>query len=482
MRHSIIIVTLALLGILQQTSNAAEKPELSIQLLTNELIMEANIDTDQLTPWLKQSIAKAEEIAAKESKPRDVAIMTTIHKSRQATIQVSARPKYSPEETQAYTKELQKITSPKSRYCDSSILFLLQANGGCKDTQMEFTPPIITPDEKTRQIFTSSSLEEKKALLQNWTKDQVIPILAHFTSSVDAKFEGVLAVGKILTPRDYSNKKNVADLTDSNSEYWRAVVEMSGGNQLIPACKIFMYVATGKFDIARKYLQVINLFSDRKNLAGHYLSELKWRLDDFFTVLNKEIQAGIALHDRKEYQLAIEHYKKILAAYPNSAWANYELYFSDITLNQYKKDALDKKWDQYKQIVYSSDPLYTVNVRASTGKEAYLLFRRKLIEQLFKDKESIRQDVVKYADIALDLQEYGFAGQLYWLIFTSFEKDLYNDRNMLAHFLYCLDKLGDTFIKQNFKGDFTKEFKKIEEQRQTLMKESTFYNVFEVKE
>ena len=43
-------------------SNAAEKPEVGIQLLTNELIMEANIDTDQLTSWLKQAIAKAEHL------------------------------------------------------------------------------------------------------------------------------------------------------------------------------------------------------------------------------------------------------------------------------------------------------------------------------------------------------------------------------------------------------------------------------------
>ena len=456
-----------------QNLYANEQVELSIQLLTNELVLKANIGSEELGAWGKNIISKAESIAGEDQAKRDIAILITVHKNNNATITVSARPKSSTQVLESYQKELQKITIPNSRYCDYSVLFMLQINGGCQDTQREFTPPIITPDERNYRKFTSASLQGKKDLLQNWAEDQVIPILGHYTSSVDAKFKGVLAVGKILKSGDYTIEGNISQLTDKNLSYWRAVVEMGRGNQLIPSSKIFMHVVIGEFDIARRYLQIIRYFCDESSLATHYLSQLNWRIADFYEDHNKQIQIGIKLHDKQQYQKAIEQYKEILKVYPKSAWANYELYLSEITPS---KDF--KRWTQRKDLIYSCDPLYSMSSYASTGREGYMLFRRKEIDSLFKDRKSFKQDITRYADIALDLEEYGFAAQLYWLILTSFEKESYDNKNILTHFLYCLNKFGDTVIIQDFKGDFQAEFKKIEEERLSLMKESIFFTAF----
>ena len=123
-----------------------------------------------------------------------------------------------------------------------------------------------------------------------------------------------------------------------------------------------------------------------------------------------------------------------------------------------------------------------MDVRASNGTEGYLLYRRMCISELFKDNYSTASDFVEYADITLDLKVYGFASHMYWLILTSMPRKVYDDREITAYFLYCLDKLGDKKLIENFKGNFPKEFKKIENLCQKQMEESVIYKSFINKE
>jgi hypothetical protein len=145
-------------------------------------------------------------------------------------------------------------------------------------------------------------------------------------------------------------------------------------------------------------------------------------------------------------------------------------------------DEIDNEWNKSKEIIYACDPLYYMNVRAKSGKEGYLLFRRREINMLFNSEENLKADFVKYADIALDLGNYGFAAQLYWLIVGNFSEEDYDNRNILAHYLYCLDKLGDKESIKNFAGDFPTEFGNIEKERRKIMEESPLYNAFEKKD
>ena len=54
-----------------------------------------------------------------------------------------------------------------------------------------------------------------------------------------------------------------------------------------------------------------------------------------------------------------------------------------------------------------------MDIRASNGQEAYLLFRRQEINNLFEKKENLLKDVFEYADIASDLGVHDFAAQLF---------------------------------------------------------------------
>lgn len=477
----VTILFLMLCTICVQAADAKDTVELSIHLLTHESIIEANVESEVLMSWSKQFVDIAEGIAGKEKDAMDIAIQAVVHKDSDVTITVSTKPKCLQEKLDAYKTELEKISVPHSRFCDYSILFVLKVNGGCRNEKLDFIPPVVRVDEQIYLDYTSSSLEKKKIAMQNWAKNEVLPVIGHYASLAETHFEGVVAVGKAIQSKDYLESSNISDLTDKNSQYWRAVLEMGGGNELIPAGKVFMHVANGEFDIARRYLQIIRYFCDEQALATYFLSELNWRLEAFYDSLEKEIQLGIKLHDGKEYEKAVEHYKQLLLIYPKSAWANYELFYSENALNGFSKDEYEKNWSHYKEKVYSCDPLYPVNVHANSGKQGYLFLRRMEIKSLFQDEKAIKKDLVRYADIALDLEEYGFAAQLYWYIFTSFQEEDYQNRNILAHFLYCLDKLGIEGIAQNFKGDFKQEFKKIEEERKSIMEDSAAFKAFEKK-
>ncbi|MDR3634700.1 MAG: hypothetical protein P4L84_12925, partial [Isosphaeraceae bacterium] len=85
------------------------------------------------------------------------------------------------------------------------------------------------------------------------------------------------------------------------------------------------------------------------------------------------------------------------------------------------------------------------------------------------------EDLVRYADIALDLDQHAFAAHVYWDAVTSIDPKFYPKRNLVEHFLYCIERLGVTGLKENFKGDHAAEFAKIAAERKKLMEESPLY-------
>ncbi len=333
--------------------------------------------------------------------------------------------------------------------------------------QNNVNAPASLTDEKTNKEYLAADLATKLELNKKYAI-AVLPILSSYQTSVEDKFAGVKNFGKLVAQTNFNEPQDISKMTNTNSNYWRALMEMEENNQLIPVTKIFMLTSQGEFDYAFKYIEIIRLFSGPKTIANEYLSELSKRLIAFNTQLNDEIEKGIEQHDKGNYKKAITIYTDILQRYPNSAWAKYELYYS--------KNALEDRemWDNDKIGIYKSNPLYNMDVRASNGKEGYLLLRRQSINMLFKTRENMLNDVAEYANIAMDLCIYDFAAQLFWL--TNGYK--IKETNVLYKYLYCLEKLGVTDLKEAFKGDMKKEFAAIEETKEKEMTESTTYNSF----
>jgi len=472
------ILTVALLA-LSSFALAQSKVELQLQLLTPDLIGDVTLDKDPFMQWIKEVTDAVEADLTQEKGDKDVLILISVHRDKDATFQIGARPKLAGASQERLLRKLTALKSPRTKVTDYSLIVAAKVNkGGNKDK--EFTPTLMTPEAHDLEEFEKLPLAEKKEALQLWITTDIIPIISHYEVIVDPKFAGVLSVGKMLEQKTFQST-SVDQLTDRNANYWRATMEMEIGNQLIPFTKVCMYFATGEFDKGKRLLAITNYTSEKSTGPAILSTGISKRVQLLDEALNSEIQKGIALHDKGKYADVIAHYESLLKVFPNSAWLNYELYYSRAA--QLKNDNQKVMlWTTTKPRIFACDPMYHMNVHASSGKEGYLLFRQQEINELFKTKDNFKTDFVRYADIALDLENYGFAAQLYWIIFTQLSEKEYGKRNMLAHYLYCLDKLGDKENIKNFKGDFPGEFEKIRKEREKLMKESPLYDAFEKKE
>ena len=333
-------------------------------------------------------------------------------------------------------------------------------------------------NDKIIQDYENASLKQKFEMNKTYAIKEALPVLSGYQTIVEDKFAGVKNFGNLVTKTNFSEQQDILKLTGNNSDFWRANMEMESGNQLIPVTKIFMLISQGEFDYAIKYIEIVKMFSKSETYADKYLEELSNRLDLFNKQLNTEIEKGIAEHDKGNFEKAISIYSEILKLYPNSAWANFELFYSQSELNKKNGDGKlnsIENWNKKKTNILDHNPFYGLPISSQNPKDAYLLFRRNSIETLFKDKNERLNDIYKYAEIAMDLKIYDFAAQLFWFSFSHSK----NNEDSIYKFLYCIEKLGVTNLKGNFKGNFEKEFKNIEKEKEKEMTKSEIYKSYQ---
>lgn len=464
---------LAMLLAASTLSYAQVEPKMAIVLLGNDEISDVNVNDTFVN-----SVSPAIDIVKKEFQgippEQAVDVYITSHKSGPATIELHSNPKLDVKKEADIMAKLRAVKIENTKIVDMPLLIRL--NGSQSQGSLESE----TLMAKRKAAYQVAGIKEKYELNKAWSANKVLPVLAAYQTIVDDKFAGVKGFGKMVAKTDFNRPVDVAGLTHNNPDFWRAVMEMDPSNQLIPATKIFALVSQGYIDYAHRYLEIISFFSDEKSKAGGYLEELNWRIDEFEKQVIAEVEKGIVEHDNGNYDKAIAIYTDILKLYPHSAWTQYELYYSQ-NARDMKSGAIPaddrKQWDTAKVKIYSSSPLYNLDVRASNGREAYLMYRRFEISTLFKTKGNTLNDTYEYADIALDLEVYDFAAHLFWLSFT-YEKDEKLKERSLHRYLYTLEKLGAGQWKENFKGDFNKIFKKIDTEKKKAMETSKAYKTF----
>jgi hypothetical protein len=450
----------------------------TIVFVTSETIATDNFDKDAFLAWVKATQQAIGGIMKTEKSNSTVKIIAGWVKDGKCKYDISVCPGNDGLAEKVNTA-LKNIESPVAKITSFQLLFGFKFNDGCAEAGA-FSPEILTATEKLTLGLTTQSLVQRKEVLRNWALQEVIPVLAHYTSSVNDQFAGVKKTGDALSGKKFLNKET-NNVTDRNSLYWRGVLEMNKGNLLIPVSKMFMHVANDEFDLARRYIGVLYRFADKGSLASHYLQDLNKYLNLFYKYHDSLVKKGIAFHDAGKFDKAIETYNSILADYSNSAWARYELYFSTNAKNQGLVKNASKTtalWDQHKAGVYTADPLYPMGGGANNVKDGYMLLRHLRVSELLKDSKKLKEDMVEYAGIAMDLEAYSFAGHLYWYLFSTFPEEKYKGHNFLAYFLYSLQKLGVTEVQSFFKGDYKNEFTTIDTEREQAMKSDPTYQSF----
>lgn len=450
--------------------------EFEVEYFTDEMVTAATLDTGFLYTWNERVFASVKAFLALEYGNHDVLILVTMPKGKPAFVEVSSRPQLKKETTDHLIKRIEALSRPpRSTLTEYAYLITATVGKGCEDPQLKFLPKVALPEEKIRARFEAADLSEKIILFQTWVLEDVIPVLAYYEDTLRTELRGVNAIGTILHTRafDTTNSKR---LTIKNSKYWRATMEVGSGDGLIVLSKISIHIAKGEFDLAKRYLNVAQAFPEQNSMALNFYRQFEFRMEWLYDDVEEQIRIGKKLQIEGDFESAALHFEAELDKFPKSADFNFEKYYSrSLLISEHDPEYIIKLWKDCKEAVYSCDPLYNMNVPAKNSKDLYLMSKRHEINLLFDNKVRIGENILEYADIALDLEVYGFAAHLYWLIIGN-KPDAFPDRDILAHYLYCLERLGDTENIRTFEEEYThQKFKKIERERKQAMESNSVY-------
>jgi len=456
---------------------AAPAPELGLVLLEPDFYVGENFPdlkafADPTKPILEFSAAA---LAAEKNPPR-LLVQVTLRKIGEPTIELAGDPALRPEFAKALHAKLAALPLPHPPLCD--IHFRIQSLAKGEEpfaAAASYRPRLPLP---ANDAFVAAALPAQLALLRDWARDEALPLLAHQAASVDPKFAGVIATGRKVQQLDLSKPLDVEQLTYRDPDFWRGVMEMSPGNQLVGAMPLLLFVANGEIAKAGHLYSVLRPNTLDKSSAGLLLDRLGGMLGPFTRQHNDRIQTGIKLHDKGRYHEAIKVYRDILADYPSSAWARYELFFStlfrDKLMPPRSQADLDQHWEAAAAEIYMLDPLYDVQMTGSRGKNLGSMIDRLTLRSMEEKPPSDPiQTFATKAEIALHLGRYGEAAQTYWqLLFRKGDAhvQLINDKQsrtltteqLITRYLYCLEQLGAPQWKSQFKGDFTEAFKQLD--------------------
>lgn len=476
-RLSVLLICLWILAPLAEATDTDVK--LAVELMTPDQVASVIVDQENFMPWVKPVTDRVETFLRTLSGDRQVVMLISVHADQPLSVHVGARPALGKEELAKLKALIKEGDTPRTRLSRFDFLLVATIGGGCCADNTPLTPPLPHPREIRQQAFAGLDLGGKMQSLRDWVAGEVIPVLAWHQTRVDAKYVGVQAMGKILEGAAYQ-KQPLHKLIEDNDNFWRAMMEMVPGDQGVLLAELCMRIMNGEIDKARRLLMLVEVFSEEDTVSSYYARELRWRMGSLYEGIAAQVEAGIKLHDAGNYAAAKKHYHELQKAIPGSAWLAYELYLVG-SMDPATRDDARFGWDVGRREVYGRDPMYPLEIRASNAREAHAMFLRMNLNELFRSADKLAEDLVRYADTALDLGNHAFAARLYWLILSHLPKEAYKDRNILAHYLYCLDKIGNTFVIGNFAGDFPAEFAKIEAERQRLMEESDAYRAFRKK-
>lgn len=446
----------------------SKRVAVSIVFLTDLNVVPIAVETDPLVKWVKPVIAAVEARFRDETRRRTVVIQVTLHPDRPADVTTAGQPAPSEAEVRELLRLADAREAPRSRVVDCSFRIVAGINGAPAGPDAPLNPRLETPDERRFAAFRAASTAAKLDLLRKWARAEALPILAASAGRAEERFPGVRDLGRAIGKLDPGRPVDVAAMTDRNPAYWRAMLEMTPGDPFVAAVRVALHAANGEIDRARRYANVATFFDARNSASSRLLGEFRAMMVPFYKDVESRISAGIALNDRGRLAEAMAAYDGVLKDYPGSAWAHYERVQTRMAMAAKEGKPIEQAladWPEARAAMLACDPLYELEAQSTGAEGIFRLTRRIAIKSLFQDRRKAAQDVLSYADIARDLEVYGFAAMLYWNLLSGVKPEAYGGRQLIEDFLYCLEELGVKNLKENFRGDHAAAFARIKADR-----------------
>ncbi len=461
-------------------TEAIARPPLALVFVTPNLVLAENFpQAATLSAWLKPVLATAEAALTATPEPPALLVQITLRPDTPPQFELAGRPALAAPFAADLRTRLAAL--PDLRAPLGPVCVRVQTPGDTASPLTEaagFVPRLLPPDEAELNRFLAADLAAQHGELRAWARQRALPLLAHHAANSDPQYVGVVALGRSLAALAADTSGTAARGAYRDPQFWRGVMEMAPGDLLVASLPVYLHAADGNLDQASTLLGLLHSFGRDGTLARRVLDDFAARLGPFRRRLTEEVQRGVALHDQGKFDAAIAQHERILAAYPNSAWARYELFFSSVT-----RDGLDTKkkvkranqrWDEIAPAIYACNPLHTSQFGATRGKNVGAMLDRLVIHRLAnKPPEAFGERVGCMADAALRLEDYGTAALVYWsalgtdheikgLSFLDDSSVVLTKDDLLARYLYCLEKLGVPDWKGEFEGNFARPFAQLE--------------------
>ncbi len=450
-----------------------------VEVRSSEALADYNFAAMELHTWGPRLMTALDQALAGESTARTVQVQITMHPQSEATIELSASPALPTALSEKLTASFLASAPPHTKLVDYTLRVTAQVGGGAKDGEASCQPKLLSPHEQRLDAMKRATIGQRIQILREWSRADVLPVLAAVMQAAEPDFAGVRSVGQRLKASS-PEATSTTELFDKNPQYWRAMMEVAPGNPLLLSSRLFVHLARGELDLVRLYLKPTYYFAKTDNLAHDYLEQLRDHLVLFYESLDAQIRVGVELHDQARFDDAIALYDGILAQYPCSALARYEKWYAKNTRElkaekagqPERVDATLDEWEQLRGDIFRCNPMFEIDAVSRGEQHRQRMLRRLALRQLWKDRSVENQDYLRYAEIALDLGEYALAAHLYFLIGTGMPEKEFGDRKVLSHFLFAVEQLGVPSMKELFKGDHLRDFAEIKSQIEARLRQS----------
>lgn len=340
--------------------------------------------------------------------PQEIRIVQTFDPAMDPYFAFSSKPILADSVRHALQKKLMQLSPIYGRYLSFSNLYTIVINGGITSRDMVFSPELGQPRDIRQNKYAFLGIKENYETIQNWIRTGALPLLVEL---VNQNPDRLFSYGDEKLILSVDAKKAANDLIQNPNFdlFYRTSLEGFEDNpQLLTTVKILRLAALGQFDYAQLYIAMLYNFEPRNTLVRYILDELSWRLAYYYRLEGTFLAAAESETNPNEKQALID---SVLNVNPLSTAAIFATI--DPSRNHFTSSyPYIEQWKTYSR----SNPMYIFTRQSASKKEAYHNYLRMTSYDLFMDPETILLAHPNYASVALELEEYDFAADLYWML------------------------------------------------------------------
>ena len=342
---------------------------------------------------------------------QEIRIIQTFDSELNPYYSFSAKPMLTDSVRHALQKKLMKIDPIYSRYIACSFSYTLVINGGYLKRDATFLPQLEPPRQTRQNTYAIADFKESYTLLIEWIETGAMPVLVEIIQDKDRQILGENTVSNSSSAALKNKAIKLIKMPAFDSFYHDKLNKLTNDPQLLVAIKAMRLAALGHFDHAQLLTAMIYQFESRNSLVRYLLDELAWRLA-FYSRHEGIIVSAVEFE--QDIEKKRELIDSILRINPMSSMA---LYASiDPEANHLKSNYdYSSQWERY----VISNPMYVMTRKAGTAKEAYQNYLRNVSYDLFMDPETIAYAHENYAQLALEIESFDFAADIYWMLMNT---------------------------------------------------------------